>query len=199
MKNSETTAITRTTRSHNNGDAMASLLIRASGRIAWVLIALMIAAASARAEQPYSFAATPGKLPKTVVPIHYAIDLKPDLEKLTLAGSELVDIEVTAPTDRLVLNAVNMTVETAAIEGDAGQIATITADAAAETVTFVFPRAVPIGRHKLRVVFAAQVNRFGRGLFMVDYPTSEGRKHMLSSHNEPSDARRILPSWDVPA
>ena len=68
---------------------MASLLIRASGRIAWVLIALMIAAAGARAEQPYSFAATPGKLPKTVVPVHYAIDLKPDLEKLTLTGSEL--------------------------------------------------------------------------------------------------------------
>src|SRR5437763_6750334 len=183
----------------NDGDAMASLLIHASGRIAWVLIALMIAAAGASAEQPYSFAATPGKLPKTVVPIHYAIDLKPDLEKLTLAGSELVDIEVTAPTNRLALNAVNMTVETAAIEGDAGQTATITADAAAETVTFVFPRALPVGRHKLRVAFSAQVNRFGRGLFMVDYPTSEGRKRMLSSHNEPSDARRIFPSWDEPA
>src|SRR5205085_375207 len=178
---------------------MASLLIRASGRIAWVLIALVIAAAGASAEQPYSFAATPGKLPKTVVPIHYAIDLRPDLEKLTLAGSELVDIEVTAPTDQLVLNAVNMTVETAAIEGDAGQTATITADVAAETVTFVFPRALPTGRHKLRVAFSAQVNRFGRGLFMVDYPTSEGRKRMLSSHNEPSDARRIFPSWDEPA
>src|SRR5947209_18488145 len=93
----------------NDGDAMASLLIRASGRIAWVLIALMIAATSARAEQPYSFAATPGKLPKTVVPIHYAIDLKPDLEKLTLAGSELGDIEVTATTGRLVMNADHMT------------------------------------------------------------------------------------------
>ena len=54
---------------------------------------------SARAEQPYSFAATPGKLPKTVVPIHYAIDLRPDLEKLTLAGSEVVDIEVAEPTE----------------------------------------------------------------------------------------------------
>src|SRR2546430_9933836 len=162
---------------------MASLFNRAPGRIAWTLIALLIAAASARAEQPYPFAATPGKLPKTVVPIHYAIDLRPDLEKLTLAGSEVVDIEVAAPTDRLVLNAVNMTVTSAAIEGDVGSAATIAADAGAETVTFVFPRLIPVGRHKLRVEFAGQINRFGRGLFMVDYPTSEGRKRMLSSHN----------------
>jgi aminopeptidase N len=178
---------------------MAFLLNRAPSRIAWTLIALLVAAAGARAEEPYSFAATPGKLPKTVVPIHYALDLKPDLEKLTLAGSEVVDIEVMAPTDRLVLNAVSMTVESAAFEGDAGQAAAVTADAAAETVTFVFPRPISAGRHKLRVVYSAQINKFGRGLFMVDYPTSEGRKRMISSHLEPSDARRIFPSWDEPA
>jgi aminopeptidase N len=182
----------------NEGDAMASLLNRAPGQIAGALIALLFVATSARAEQPFDFAATPGKLPKTVVPIHYALDLKPDLEKLTLAGSELVDIDVKTPTDRLVLNAVNMTVETAAIEGDAGQTATISADTAAETVTFVFPRPIAAGRHKLRVAFSAHVNKFGRGLFMVDYPTSEGRKRMISSHLEPSDARRIFPSWDEP-
>jgi aminopeptidase N len=177
---------------------MAFLLNRTPSRIAWALIALLVAAAGVRAEEPYSFAATPGKLPKTVVPIHYALDLKPDFEKLTLAGSELVDIDVLAPTDRLVLNAVNMTVATAVIEGAAGQAAAITADTAAETVTFVFPRPIAAGRHKLRVVFSAQINRFGRGLFMVDYPTSEGRKRMISSHLEPSDARRIFPSWDEP-
>ena len=64
----------------------------------------------AAAEAPFSFATTPGKLPKTVVPVHYAIDLKPDLDKLTFAGSETVDIEVLEPTDRLVLNAVDLAV-----------------------------------------------------------------------------------------
>src|SRR5258706_3482846 len=34
---------------------------------------------------------------------------------------------------------------------------------------------------------------------MVDYPTAEGRKRMISSHLEPADARRIFPSWDEPA
>src|SRR5207247_828986 len=56
-------------RSRNDGDAMAFLLNRAPSRIAGVLVALLVAAAGARAEEPYSFAATPGKLPKTVVPV----------------------------------------------------------------------------------------------------------------------------------
>src|SRR5436305_12056935 len=116
---------------------MASLLIRASGRIAWVLIALVIAAAGASAEQPYSFAATPGKLPKTVVPIHYALDLKPDLDKLTFAGTEVVDVEVLEPTERLMLNAVNITIGAATIDGEAA-VATVARDEKAETVTLTF-------------------------------------------------------------
>src|SRR5207244_8610153 len=53
--------------------------------------------------------------------------------------------------------------------------------------------------HKLRIDFAAHINKFGRGLFVVDYPTGTGSKRMVSSHLEPADARRIFPSWDEPA
>lgn len=42
--------------------------------------------------------ATPGKLPKTVIPVHDAIELTPDLESLALAGVEVVDIEVREPS-----------------------------------------------------------------------------------------------------
>ena len=74
-----------------------------------MLVIALIAVSGAAAEPAFSFDATPGKLPKTVVPIHYAIELKPNLETLALAGSEVVDIEVREPTARLVLNAENMT------------------------------------------------------------------------------------------
>src|SRR5207244_7894546 len=72
-------------------------------------------------------------------------------------------------------------------------------DAAAETMTLTFPRPIAAGAHKLRIAYTAQINRFGRGLFIVDYPAADGRKRMISSHLEPSDARRIFPSWDEPA
>jgi aminopeptidase N len=158
---------------------------------------LPLVAGRVAAEPIFAFDSTPGKLPKTVVPTHYALDLTPDLDKLSFAGSEVVDIEVTEPTGRLVLNAVDLTIDAAAVDDEAGP--EITLDAAAQTVTLAFPRPITAGRHTLRLSFTGRINRFGRGLFVVDYPTAEGRKRMISSHLEPADARRIFPSWDEPA
>jgi aminopeptidase N len=162
------------------------------------VLALSISASAAAEPAAFSFDATPGKLPKTVVPVHYAIELTPDLESLALAGVEVIDIEVREPTARLVLNAVNTTFASATIDDDA-QRADITLDAAAETATLGFPQPLAAGAHRLRIGFTARINRFGRGLFSVDYPTASGMKRMLSSQLEPADARRIFPCWDEPA
>ena len=97
-----------------------------SGRLAHLaaLLAIgLIAAGAAVAEPAYSFDTTPGKLPKTVVPIHYAIDLKLNLESRTIAGSEVVEIEVREPTARLVLNAGNMKLTAATIDNGAQKAA----------------------------------------------------------------------------
>jgi len=64
----------------------------------------------ARVEAPYLFATAPGKLPKTVVPTHYMVSLRPDLKTLAMPGVEVVDIDVLQPTSRLVLNALNMAI-----------------------------------------------------------------------------------------
>ncbi len=161
-----------------------------------ILILPMTGAASA--EPPYSFQTSPGKLPKTVVPLGYAIELTPDLESLALSGAETVDIDVREPTARLTLNAVDTTFGSVTIDDDA-QRADVTLDAAAETATLAFPQALTTGAHRLRIAFTARINKFGRGLFSVDYPTDSGMKRLLSSQLEPADARRIFPCWDEPA
>jgi len=53
------------------------------------------------------------------------------------------------------------------------QNAEITLDAASETATLTFPRPLAAGPHKLRIAFSAAINKFGRGLFYVDYPTDK--------------------------
>ena len=102
------------------------------------MLALMIVVSgAARAEPVFSFDATPGKLPKTVVPINYSIELRPDAESLALPGVEVIDIEVREPTARLTLNAVNITFASVTAD-DGAERADVALDAAAETATLHF-------------------------------------------------------------
>src|SRR5262249_336630 len=145
------------------------------------VVALMLSASAGASGEPlFSFDATPGKLPKSVVPSHYAIELTPNLQTLTLAGSETIDVDVREPVWRVVLNAVDIAIGEAWID-DGAQRTDISLEPKAETATLAFSNALTPGAHKIRLTFTAKINAFGRGMFYVDYPTDAGTTRMLST------------------
>ena len=87
----------------------------------WMRFALLVyfcaAVTALHAERPFDFASTPGKLPKQVRPTDYAIWIKPDIKKLTFMGRETVKLKVEQATSQLVLNAADLTVSDAQLDG----------------------------------------------------------------------------------
>src|SRR5438445_5273653 len=161
-------------------------LLNFSARVLTGAVALVLLRTVARADAPSSFEATPGQLPTAVVPVHYTLDLQPNLEALTVTGSAVIDIEVREPTDRLVLNAVDMTFSSASLDGVA-PARSITVDKDAQTVTLTFPHPIEAGRYKLRIAYSGQINKFGRGIYSIDYRTCDGRKEVNAQHSKPAD------------
>jgi hypothetical protein len=82
--------------SNNDLFGMASAMRIFVPALAATIMLVLSMSASAVAEPTFSFGTTPDKLPKTVIPLHHAIELTPDLESLAAAGVEVVDIEATS-------------------------------------------------------------------------------------------------------
>ncbi|MES3021348.1 MAG: M1 family metallopeptidase [Pseudomonadota bacterium] len=164
-------------------------------------LALALSVAFAHAEAPYSFAATPGKLPKDVVPLQYAAHLVPNLEANTFIGSETVEIEVRSATSTIMLNVDNIEIDAATLNGNGRpeQKLAPLIDKARQTLSFRLPEPLAPGRYQLALKFRGLINREARGMFYMKYQNGGAAKTMIATTMEPSDARRMLPSWDEPS
>jgi aminopeptidase N len=161
-------------------------------------VSLAALASAAHAEAPFSFDTTPGKLPKTVVPQAYVIDITPNLTKLTLTGQETIDVTFTKPGSTATLNEAGLTIGRATLED--GSVATVTVDAKAQTATLTFRKTVSAGKHRLTIAYTGPIPATPTGIYHDDYKTESGAaRRMLVTQFEVADARRMFPGWDEPA
>jgi len=155
---------------------------------------------SMSAEKPFAFATTPGKLPKEVVPTGYSIRIVPDIDKLTFSGTETVKLSAHSPVHRLVLNALELKITGASLDGKALLESAIRIDEKTELLTLELPSQLAAGDHTLALSFSGKINQQGQGLFYARYQEqgSGTKKIMLGTQFEATDARRLFPCWDEP-
>lgn len=139
-----------------------------------------------------------GRLPKTATPRRYDLRLALDPENGGFKGRVLVEATVAKPTDRIVLNSLDLAYGRVLVDGAALDPANVVVDEKDETVVLRLP--VPVrGKVRLEFEYSGRMNELMRGLFKAR-GKSEGREQAWAfTHLEPTHARRVLPCWDEPA
>lgn len=138
----------------------------------------------------------PYRLPRTVVPSRYEIELEPDLDAASFHGD--VHIVVTADDEvtELVLNAAELTVRACRIDG---ADATWRLDDATERLFITPDGPLAAGDHVVDIEFDGILNDMLRGWYRSTFKGPDGAEHVIAtSQMQSTDCRRAFPCWDEP-
>jgi aminopeptidase N len=141
-----------------------------------------------------------GRLPVTVVPERYRLELRIDPAQPRFSGVTTIDVTAREPTWHVVLNARGMSVLRASARVGGAEIAAAVTQRAAsggvepEEMVMTFARPIPAGRASLDIAYDAPFAPDLAGLYRV----SEGDAFYAYTQFESTDARRAFPCFDEP-
>jgi puromycin-sensitive aminopeptidase len=144
----------------------------------------------------------PERLPTTVAPTGYRIELSPDLKEFTFTGRQEIDVVVTEPTKVFVLHAAELTISDVAVESDGGtpeNVQSFDCQEAFERLELVLASECPAGRYTIRLRFQGTLNDRLVGFYRSNYEVKGVAKIMGTTQFEACDARRAFPCFDEPA
>ncbi len=138
----------------------------------------------------------PHRLPRTVVPARYELDLEPDLAAATFHGYVSIDISAVDDTDLMVLNSAELSIVSCQLDG---LDAPFELDESSGRLFIRPDGGVVVGDHVLDVEFDGILNDQLRGWYRSTYRDNGGNERVIATTQmQSTDCRRAFPCWDEP-
>ena len=124
----------------------------------WSLMVLL--PASSWPEEPFSFDSVPGRLPKDVVPSDYTVEIVPNIEAMTLAGTETIVLQFRSATATVRFNSLNASLRDVRLDGRPVQ--QVDTDDSEQETTLTLTAPATLGRHTLTFAYTGKLETLSR-------------------------------------